>query len=136
MHLPTIIAGALAAVVVVAHPGHDHDAEQLVRREALKFSKRDLSHCAANIKARGLEARSIKRRSELATGLLKKRHLQNRDLTSLLNVSHHSSESYTLDTPVGTIFATNNSCILSPEVTEGPYCECSSEPLGILQDTA
>lgn len=77
MHLPTIIAGALAAAaVVVAHPGHDHDAEQLARREALKFSKRDLSHCAAKIKARGLEARSIKRRSQLATGLLKKRHLQ------------------------------------------------------------
>lgn len=121
MHLPTIIAGALAATVVVAHPGHDHEAEQLERREALKFSKRDLSHCAAKIKARGLEARSIKRRTELAAGLSKKRSLQNRDLTSLLNVSHHSSESYTLDTPVETIFATNNSCVLSPEVTEGPY---------------
>jgi len=50
-----------------------------------------------------------------------------RDLTSLLNVTHHSSECYTLDTPVETIFATNNSCVLSPEVTEGPYCEYPRE---------
>ena len=75
MHLPTVITAALAAAVL-AHPGHDHDAEQAVRREALQFSKRDLSHCAAKIKARGLEARSIKRRSTIANNLLKKRNLK------------------------------------------------------------
>lgn len=87
MHLPTIIAGALAATVVVAHPGHDHEAEQLERREALKFSKRDLSHCAAKIKARGLEARSIKRRTELAAGLSKKRSLQSECASASLTLS-------------------------------------------------
>lgn len=76
MRLTDAIIGALAATVVVAHPGHDHAAEQQERREALQFSKRDLSHCAAIIKARGLEARSVKRRSELASGLLKKRNLK------------------------------------------------------------
>ncbi|KAB5582788.1 Intradiol ring-cleavage dioxygenase [Coniochaeta sp. 2T2.1] len=120
MHLPTVITAALVAAVL-AHPGHDHDAEQAVRREALQFSKRDLSHCAAKIKARGLEARSVKRRSGIANNLLKKRNLKNRDIDELLDTSHHSSESFTLDTPVETIFASNNSCILSPEVTEGPY---------------
>lgn len=87
MHLPTIIAGALAAAAVVAHPGHDHEAEQLARREALKFSKRDLSHCAAKIKARGLEARSIKRRTELAAGLSKKGSLQSECGTASLTPS-------------------------------------------------
>lgn len=43
-----------------------------------------------------------------------------RDL-SALNTSHHSDEDYTLDTPEETIFASNGSCVLSPEVTEGPY---------------
>lgn len=75
MHFATAIVGALAATLVAAHPGHDHGAEQLARREALKFSKRDLSHCAEKIKARGLEARSIKRRTELAAGLMKRHNL-------------------------------------------------------------
>lgn len=43
-----------------------------------------------------------------------------RDL-SALNTSHLSGEDYTLDTPEETIFASNGSCVLSPEVTEGPY---------------
>ena len=72
------MVAALAATGAIAHPGHDHDAEQLARREALKFSKRDLSHCAEKIKARGLEARSIKRRSEMASGIIKKRNLKSK----------------------------------------------------------
>lgn len=38
-----------------------------------------------------------------------------------LNTSHLSGEDYTLDTSEETIFASNSSCVLSPEVTEGPY---------------
>lgn len=121
MHFATAIVGALAAGLVAAHPGHDHAAEQAVRNAALKFSKRSLSHCADKIKARGLEARAVKRRSELAAASMAKRNLPKRDLTSLLNVTHHSTADYTLDTSIETIFATNNSCVLSPEVTEGPY---------------
>src|SRR3569833_15028 len=44
-----------------------------------------------------------------------------RDITTLLNVSHASPKDYTPSTPETTIFAGNNSCVLSPEVTEGPY---------------
>ncbi|KAK0644561.1 Intradiol ring-cleavage dioxygenase [Cercophora newfieldiana] len=44
-----------------------------------------------------------------------------RDITELLNKTHHSTEKYTLQTPVETLFASNGSCVLSPEVTEGPY---------------
>lgn len=38
-----------------------------------------------------------------------------------MNTSHLSTEDYTLDTPEETIFSGNSSCVLSPEVTEGPY---------------
>lgn len=43
-----------------------------------------------------------------------------RDVSSL-NVSHLSSEDYDLTTAETTIFSSNGSCVLSPEVTEGPY---------------
>jgi hypothetical protein len=46
-----------------------------------------------------------------------------RSLEDLLKTSHHSKEKYTLATPADVLFASNNSCVLSPEVTEGPYCE-------------
>ncbi|KAJ9142461.1 Catechol 1,2-dioxygenase 1 [Pleurostoma richardsiae] len=121
MHFSTIIAGALAAVAVTAHPGHDHHQEMEERRAMLQHTRRDLGHCMAKMKARGLEGRSLKRRSTKTTNLTKNRGLKERDLTSLLNVSHESTESYSLSTPETTIFASNNSCVLSPEVTEGPY---------------
>jgi protocatechuate 3,4-dioxygenase beta subunit len=44
-----------------------------------------------------------------------------RDAASVLAADHHSSESYTPATAESVIFAGNNSCVLSPEVTEGPY---------------
>lgn len=46
-----------------------------------------------------------------------------RSVEEVLGKSHHSAEDYTLETPADVLFATNNSCVLSPEVTEGPYCE-------------
>jgi hypothetical protein len=46
-----------------------------------------------------------------------------RDLADLLKKSHLSPHKYTPDTPMDTIFASNASCVLSPEVTEGPYCK-------------
>lgn len=144
MHFTSLFAGALAgAVIVSAHPGHDHEAELAARGAMLsRFSRRDLSHCAEKIKARGLHARSVKRRTVLAADLMKKAHLRGRwfialnqtchnreravrltwtstaarDLDSLLNTTHHSTGCYTIKTPPSEIFAANNSCILSPEV--------------------
>ncbi|KAK3315366.1 Intradiol ring-cleavage dioxygenase [Apodospora peruviana] len=123
MHLPVIIAGALAATVVMAHPGHDIRAEAAELRETLGMMARaDLSHCAEKIKARGLEVRAIARRTELASRLAKKSGIiAGRDFGTVLKTSHHSNESYTLKTPASELFGSNNSCILSPEVTEGPY---------------
>lgn len=46
-----------------------------------------------------------------------------RDIDPVLNKSHHSPEHYTLNTPEETLFHSNSSCVLSPEVTEGPFCE-------------
>ncbi|KAK3349510.1 Intradiol ring-cleavage dioxygenase [Lasiosphaeria hispida] len=122
MHFSTFLTGTLAAALVSAHPGHDLAAELAERKEALsQFSRKDLSHCAEKIKARGLEARAVARRNALAAQIRKRGNLKSRDLASLLNTTHHSSNGYTLQTPESTLFASNSSCILSPEVTEGPY---------------
>lgn len=70
---------AFVAGLVAAHPGHDEAKEQAVRREQLQHKKKDLSHCSSKIKARGLEARNLKRREQLARKIAEKRGL------SLLN---------------------------------------------------
>ena len=59
---------ALTAVCnnVLAHPGHDQSTEIAERAAFTKFSKKDLSHCTAKFKARGLEQRSIARRAASA----------------------------------------------------------------------
>ncbi|KAI0977588.1 aromatic compound dioxygenase [Xylaria arbuscula] len=118
MHFSTILA--TSAVLVAAHPGVDHTNEILQRREFLSNVKRsDLSHCSAKLKARGVEDRAIKRRQAIAAAKSKRGIIQ-RDLSDK-NKSHLSTEAYTLDTALDTIFAANTSCLLSPEVTEGPY---------------
>ncbi|CAN8106041.1 unnamed protein product [Discula destructiva] len=114
---------AFVVGLVAAHPGHDHEKEQAIRRDLLQHSRKDLSHCAAKIKARGIEARNVKRREQLAHSLAKKRGLPRLESRAVsdLNVSHHSSEDYNLSTPETELFASEGACVLSPEVTEGPY---------------
>jgi protocatechuate 3,4-dioxygenase beta subunit len=44
-----------------------------------------------------------------------------RDLTTVVATSHLSSEAYDNSTEASILFSGNSSCILSPEVTQGPY---------------
>ncbi|KAL3424687.1 hypothetical protein PVAG01_03968 [Phlyctema vagabunda] len=122
----TLTATCLLAGFTAAHPGHDHSKEIEQRSAYLKHAKKDLSHCAAKLKARGIEARNIARRSALAKDSRRKRGINTntpykRDLATVLNTTHLSSVDYTPATDEATIFAGNTSCILSPEVTQGPY---------------
>lgn len=64
---------AVMAGLVAAHAGQDHTKEQAIRRDYLQHTKNSLSHCSAKIKARGLEARNIKRREQLARDMAEKR---------------------------------------------------------------
>ncbi|UKZ90118.1 uncharacterized protein TrAFT101_005147 [Trichoderma asperellum] len=123
MRFSAIFSGAMLGVVLVsAHPGHDIGAEVAERSTMLRrLTRKDLSHCAAKLNVRGVTARSTKRRRDLAAQHAKGGSLMGRTLDRLLNESHHSTEQYGLETLESTIFASNNSCVLSPEVTEGPY---------------
>ena len=114
---------ATSANLVLAHPGHDVKVE-IAQRSAYmaKAEHRSLAHCAAKLKERGLEARAIARRQAHVQTLQRKRSLETRDFRKALNTSHLSTQNYTTETPAEIIFAGNNSCVLTPEVTEGPYC--------------
>ena len=128
--LSSLAVAAILATSVSAHPGHDVRHEIETRAAFMKTSKRDLSHCAAKMKARGLDHSAIQRRAAVAKAARQKRDLapsapflKARDEATVLNTTHSSSEAYTNATDESIIFSGNNSCILSPEVTQGPYCK-------------
>ncbi len=79
MHLSLFLLTTLLATLVAGHPGHDHAQELRERLEFLANNKGDLSHCAEQIRARGLEAINARRRAELAESLMKKRGLEGED---------------------------------------------------------
>ncbi|KAF2965822.1 hypothetical protein GQX73_g7782 [Xylaria multiplex] len=119
MRVSTILV-ASAAVLVAAHPGHDPQNEVLQRREFISNSKRfDLSHCSAKLKARGVEQRATMRRRALHDARSKP-GIVRRDVSDK-NKSHLSNALYNTETALDVIFSSNTSCLLSPEVTEGPY---------------
>ncbi|KAG9858487.1 aromatic compound dioxygenase, partial [Aureobasidium melanogenum] len=140
--LKTIIASLALASFAAAHPGHDPREEALERRSfynSVPPIKRSLNHCEAKIKARGLEQRSLSRREALTTSARQKRGLgeaslkdeklllaanqraEKRDAASVLNTTHLSNDtSINMDVTEEYLFG-NGSCILVPEVTQGPY---------------
>ncbi|OTA55934.1 aromatic compound dioxygenase [Hypoxylon sp. EC38] len=121
----SVVSGlVLLASSAVAHPGHDISHEIKERREFLSSVKRsNLGHCAAQLKARGVEKRNIERRAALLEKAREKRGLnKKRDLDSVLATNHNATGlGYTPNTDAATLFAGYNSCILTPEVTQGPY---------------
>lgn len=115
----------LLSGAATAHPGHNVAQEAAERREFLNSVKRSsLAHCAEKLKARGVEARNVARRSAQISKARQKRGLKKRDLESVLSASHNQTDQgYTLNTDANTLFAGINSCVLTPEVTQGPYCK-------------
>lgn len=116
----TLLSGS-----ALAHPGYDLTQEIAERREFLGSVKRaDLSHCAAKLKARGVSERNVARRTAVIEKARAKRGLKKRDLDTVLATSHNATElGYTVNTDAATLFSGNNSCVLTPEVTQGPYCK-------------
>ncbi|KAI1764480.1 aromatic compound dioxygenase [Hypoxylon sp. FL1150] len=115
---------ALLAGSAVAHPGHDLTQEIKERREFLSTVKRtSLDHCAYKLKARGVDQRNAVRRAARLEKARAKRGLnKKRDITSVLATDHNATDlGYTTNTDPATLFAGYNSCLLTPEVTQGPY---------------
>jgi protocatechuate 3,4-dioxygenase beta subunit len=120
MRYSAIIAGAVAAGVVSAHGNLDQ--EIAVRRAMLQHTARNLDHCAAKLKTRGLEDRSIERRANKRDELVKKRNIKARDLATVLATDHNATDTgFTLNTAEADVFASYTSCILTSEGESGPY---------------
>ncbi|KAF2492851.1 putative GPI anchored dioxygenase [Lophium mytilinum] len=128
----TAVVAASLLNSALAHPGEQHDADHVkreleVRDHYANHAARSLANCAGTVKARHLEQRAIARRHATAEKLRAKRgissrpYFHRRDLTSLEafeTVNHNMTGSVS---DPSTIFAANTSCIMTPEVTIGPY---------------
>jgi hypothetical protein len=112
---------------VLAHPGHSVAEEAAERGEWLQSRQpRSVRSCATNLRERGLLETSLARRQQLVRHARTKRSLAgkqlvSRDFSSALNASHTSNLSVTLGTDEQVLFADDSSCLLAPEVTQGPY---------------
>lgn len=138
------------AAVAAGHPGHDVKAEAAERAAFLQHApahSRSLSHCSAKLKARGNEGQNVARREATVQQLRRRRslksgianllqsrpyyalltrpdarYLKSRDLDSALNTTHHSDLDVNPSTNPSVLFGSEATCILGPDVTQGPYC--------------
>ncbi|KAH8202842.1 hypothetical protein TruAng_003005 [Truncatella angustata] len=131
------IAVAALAGFATAHPGEKHDEHKMKREivardNAARLGARSLAQCGNSAYAQTLKARSIQRRAEKVKALRQKRGIEGdarsnkRDLAALqaweaVNHNHTGAYNYDMFTPLEEVFDANTSCILAPEVTDGPY---------------
>ncbi|KAM0243073.1 hypothetical protein ACHAP5_006954 [Fusarium lateritium] len=127
----------LLAQLASAHPGEKHDHEHIKRQiqardNVANLGQRSLNSCSGSQDARALKARSISRRAQKVQQLRKrlgiktaprKHRRDEEDIIAWEAVDHNQTGISNNDmfTPLETVFGANSSCILSPEVTAGPY---------------
>lgn len=125
MQLHSLLLAATTLVgFTYAHPGHDLTEEVAERRSFINsIQRRSLDHCSEHLKSRGFEAKNSARRS---AAILKARWFKglhkraNETWTGSHNATHLG---ITMNTPIEELFTGNASCVLTPEVTQGPYCQ-------------
>jgi hypothetical protein len=138
-----IVAALATASIIgsaVAHPGETYTRTQ-IRRDIMKRdalapeAKRGLEACSNTLKARQLDERAIARRSAKADKLRAARgaststpFLGRRNLTALEDFETHTHNLTATYSDEMTLFSSNgtSSCILTPEVTIGPYLVTTS----------
>ncbi|ETS87477.1 hypothetical protein PFICI_01305 [Pestalotiopsis fici W106-1] len=125
MHFTQAVVTGLAVLSssALAHPGHDFKAELNERRDFLKTVKRaDISHCAEKLKARGVNKRNAARRHATLQDARAKTSLVRRNATTVDAINHNQTgNGYTAATDASVLFEGFSSCLLTPEVTQGPY---------------
>ena len=72
MKLYKVFSLLLLSSAVSAHPGGHVGEKKLAARKELVSRVANLDHCSEKLKARGLHARAVERRSELASSLSKR----------------------------------------------------------------
>ncbi|KAJ5392802.1 hypothetical protein N7465_011776 [Penicillium sp. CMV-2018d] len=133
VHLASVLAIGLTALtgIVSAHPGHDVKAEAAERAEFLKSApvhSRSLAQCSSRLQRRGQQNRNVARRHRAVKNLRRRlglqptSHLLKARSDSALDTSHHSNlTGVDPSTDPDVLFGTDATCILAPDVTQGPY---------------
>ncbi|CAI7645792.1 unnamed protein product [Penicillium glandicola] len=133
VHLASLVAIGLTGLtgIVAAHPGHDVRAEAAERAAFLQSApihSRSLAKCASTLKVRGHQSRNIARRHTAVKNIRRRRglqptnHLLKARSDDALNTSHHSNlTGVDSSTDPDVLFGTEATCILGPDVTQGPY---------------
>lgn len=120
-----LLLAAIAVSGVLAHPGHNVAEEAAERAEFFKHKPRSVGSCSAQLQRRGHTAAAFARRSELAKKAQAKRGLAGKPLVrrdfAEYNISHASTDDISFGDDETLLFSDNSSCILQPEVTQGPY---------------
>ncbi|RMZ83885.1 hypothetical protein DV737_g1427, partial [Chaetothyriales sp. CBS 132003] len=111
---------ALLLPAVLAHPGHNVAEEAAERAAYFKLRPRTIGSCKNSLSARSRESANIARRHDLLKNL-RAQLLVKRDFAEY-NFSHeYTGGNISTDTDPTTLFADNSSCVLQPDVTQGPY---------------
>ncbi|KAK0454215.1 aromatic compound dioxygenase [Desarmillaria tabescens] len=129
LYLTSLVSVALlVANSVVGHPGEAPPTSvELTRRAELEIStRRSLADCQSHLARHGYADRSIARRTALAEELRQKRGLATRSpykraltVDEVISTSHLSNATgLTSDSDP---FTSNSSCVLTPELEQGPY---------------
>ncbi|OQD61991.1 hypothetical protein PENPOL_c014G05988 [Penicillium polonicum] len=133
VHLASVLAIGLTALtgIVSAHPGHDVKAEAAERADFFKSApvhSRSLAQCSSRLQRRGQQNRNVARRHRAVKNLRRRlglqptSHLLKARSDSALDTSHHSNlTGVDPSTDPDVLFGTDATCILAPDVTQGPY---------------
>ncbi|KAK1450281.1 hypothetical protein CPAR01_05673 [Colletotrichum paranaense] len=130
-------AGLALAGCVSAHPGEHHSHEHMKRNIQLRdnvaaVGQRSLNACSNTAGAQAMKKRAVERRAQkvkdirAAKGLKTPARKYRRDadaLTAWEEVNHNmtGSSNNGIFTPLEDVFSANTSCVLAPEITDGPY---------------
>lgn len=116
--------GLLALPAAFAHPGHDLAEEAAERAAFMKRSPNTVRSCASQLERRGFSKAALARRQAIAQKARVKRGLNSplvrRDFAAY-NVSHESTSGVSYGDDETLLFQDDSTCILQPEVTQGPY---------------
>lgn len=116
--------GLVALPSVLAHPGHDLAEEAAERADFVKRSPKSVRSCESNLARRGDIKTALARRQEMSQKARVKRGLNSplvrRDFAAY-NFTHESTSGAVYGDDETSLFTDNSTCILQPEVTQGPY---------------